>query len=199
MFNVRNFDILTFSWSPKKCGAAKINKGPIHQNVTLGWNLRALNGGTTRLAQTVNFSTNLVTKSKHFRGQNEPKRTGINKRKWSSEIKWGYGTYRYFSPNAGLGCRIFFVCTKNAFRVHNQDPVGGQSINFMVRPLPLGRLFTQKNISGWIESGGEYWSTTFISVCQNSEIETSYIFQVTFGFCFCFCLRNRMLLTMDFV
>jgi hypothetical protein len=122
--------------------------------------------------------SNVVTKCKLFRGQNGPKQfhsKGMNKRKWSSEIKWGYETYRYFSPNAWLGCRVFFVCTKHAFWVHNQDPVGGQSINFMVRPLPLGRLFTQKNISGWIESGGEYWSATFISVCQNSEILKSYL------------------------
>jgi hypothetical protein len=48
--------------------------------------------------------------------------------------------YRNLSPYSGLGRRSLLVGAKNTLGMHDQDPVGGQAVDFMFRTFPPGGI-----------------------------------------------------------
>ena len=86
-------------------------------------------------------------------------------------------THRNFSPDASLGrgAKTLPVRAEVALRLHDEDPVGGEAVDFVLSALPLGRLLAEEDVPRGVEPSREDLGTLAIPLSQDSTKKWSSI------------------------
>ena len=75
-------------------------------------------------------------------------------------------THRNLSPDSRLGVRDVVFRAKGSVRLHDEDAVGGEAVDLVIRVLPLGGLLAQEDVARGVEPSRQDLNSAAVPLSQ---------------------------------